>query len=88
MHPYLTWLLVAGAVTFLLYGWDKSLSKRKGWRVPEKVFHALTLAGGFIGGWLGRYLFRHKTKKGYFLFILIASTVIHAAIIWWVWGRV
>lgn len=86
MHPYLTWLLVAGGITFLLYGWDKSLSKKKGWRVPEKVFHVLTLAGGFIGGWIGRYLFRHKTKKGYFLFILIVSTVIHAAVGWWVWG--
>jgi uncharacterized membrane protein YsdA (DUF1294 family) len=84
----LIWLLAASFITFSLYGFDKAQSKRKGaWRVPENVLHILALSGGFVGGWIGRSLFHHKTKKGIFLFVLIIATIIHATIIWWMWGR-
>jgi len=82
--PYLIWLAAASGITFILYGFDKAQSKRKGARrVPEVVFHVLALAGGFIGGWVGRSLFHHKTKKGIFVFVLIVSTVIHVGVVGW-----
>ena len=82
---YLIWLAVTSIITFVLYGLDKARSKRKGARrMPEITLHVLALAGGFIGGWVGRSLFHHKTKKGIFVFILIVSTVIHAGVVWWV----
>jgi uncharacterized membrane protein YsdA (DUF1294 family) len=56
-----------------------------GWRVPEVILHGLALLGGFPGGWIGRSLFGHKTKKGFFTFVLIASTAIHLLVVYWVW---
>jgi len=87
MHPYIIWLIIINPAVFLLYGLDKYLSRRKGPRIPEKTFHILTLLGGFIGGWAGRYAFRHKTKKGVFTLVLVVATVIHAGLMWVVWGR-
>lgn len=85
MYLYLIWLAALSLITFSLYGVDKARSKRKGARrVPENTLHLLALLGGFIGGWAGRWLFRHKTKKGIFTFVLILSTVIHAGVIWWI----
>ena len=80
---YLIWLAVASGITFLLYGFDKAQSKMGGWRVPEVVLHSLALAGGFPGGWAGRSIFRHKTKKGFFVFVLVVSTAIHLGLGYW-----
>ena len=78
MRYSLIWLAALSLITFILYGIDKAQSKRKGARIPEAALHLLALAGGFIGGWAGRSLFRHKTKKGIFIFVLAVSTLIHA----------
>jgi uncharacterized membrane protein YsdA (DUF1294 family) len=80
---YLIWLAVASGATFLLYGFDKAQSKMDGWRVPEIILHGLALLGGFPGGWAGRSIFRHKTQKGFFTFILVVSTIIHAGLGFW-----
>ena len=52
--------------------------------MPEAVLHGLTLAGGVIGAWAGRIVFRHKTRKQPFasalLAILIAQLVL--ALFW------
>ncbi len=47
-------------------------------RVPEKVLHLAALAGGFAGGWLGMWVFNHKTRKPVFRQVLIVSTVLWA----------
>ena len=61
---------------FLLYGIDKTQAKLNNWRVPELELHVLALIGGFIGGWLGMFIFRHKTKKPIFKVVLAISTLI------------
>ena len=83
-HFYLLWLALASVITFILYGFDKARAKSHGWRVPEAVLHLWALAGGFVGGWVGRCVFRNKTKKGVFVFILLVSTLIHLGAGWWV----
>jgi uncharacterized membrane protein YsdA (DUF1294 family) len=70
-----------------LYGLDKAQSKNGGWRVPEVVLHGLALAGGFPGGWAGRSIFRHKTKKGIFVFVLVVSTALHLGLVYWLFIR-
>jgi uncharacterized membrane protein YsdA (DUF1294 family) len=80
-------LAIASGITFLLYGFDKAQSKNGGWRVPELVLHVFALAGGFPGGWLGRAIFHHKTKKVLFVFVLAVSTVIHLALVYWLLFR-
>jgi uncharacterized membrane protein YsdA (DUF1294 family) len=82
MYYYIIWLASISFITFILYGLDKTQSKRNGWRVPEMALHVLALAGGFMGGWAGCSLFHHKTKKGMFVLVLILSTVIHLGIIY------
>ena len=84
---YLAWLAAVSIITFILYGYDKIQAKRNGWRVPEKYLHWLALLGGFPGGWIGRYLFRHKTRKGMFLFVLLISTIIHLVLAGWLYFR-
>ena len=74
---YVVWLITLSAITFFWYGFDKEQSKREGSRVPEIVLQLLTLAGGFPGGWLGRFVFHHKTRHNSFLVILILSTILH-----------
>jgi uncharacterized membrane protein YsdA (DUF1294 family) len=80
---YWIWLATASVITFLLYGFDKARSKTRGWRVPEIILHGLALSGGFPGGWAGRSIFRHKTKKGLFTFVLVVSTVTHLGLAYW-----
>lgn len=82
-HLYLIWLATASGITFLLYGFDRARSKTGGWRVPEVVLHVMALSGGFPGGWAGRSMFRHKTQKGFFVFVLVVSTVIHLGLGYW-----
>lgn len=52
---------------FLMYN-DKQKAIKKEWRIAEKTLFTLAITGGAIGGVLGMYLFRHKTKHNTFAF--------------------
>lgn len=69
------WLAAVNLVTFIAYGYDKALARNGGMRIPEIVLHLLALSGGFVGGWIGMYAFRHKTRKLIFKVILALSTI-------------
>ena len=59
-------LLVMNLTAFFLMRYDKQCAKKNRRRVPEKtLFLAAGLFGG-LGGTLGMYAFRHKTKHWYF----------------------
>ena len=79
---YPAWIAALSLVTFGAYGYDKRQAAAGGRRTPELALHALSLAGGFPGGWAGRAYFRHKTKHTSFLVVLIAATLLHAALIY------
>jgi len=85
----LYWDMVGGSERyyFSLYGYDKAQSKNGGWRVPELVLHVLALAGGFPGGWLGKVVFRHKTKKSNIVCVLAVSTALHPGLVYWLFIR-
>lgn len=57
------YLLAINIITFLIMWWDKHEAKVGDWRVSEKTLFMLVLIGGGIGGIIGMYTFRHKTKK-------------------------
>jgi uncharacterized membrane protein YsdA (DUF1294 family)/cold shock CspA family protein len=67
------WVLAAyallSAVTFLVYGIDKSAAARQAWRVPEAHLHLLAFAGGWPGATLAQQWLRHKSKKAEFRFV-------------------
>ncbi|GAP22033.1 DUF1294 domain-containing protein [Leptolinea tardivitalis] len=77
----LVWYGFSSVTLFGLYGLDKTQAITGGRRIPEKVLHLVAAVGGFPGGFLGRSLFHHKTRKPLFLFILSVSAVLHI-IIW------
>ena len=70
-------------LTLLVYGWDKWRAKRGARRVPERTLHALGLLGGFAGAWIGMRLFRHKTQKPVFAWVLALAALLHAGV--WSW---
>ena len=59
---YLFWLCVMSLVSFLVMGSDKRRAKQGARRVPEARLFLLALLGGGVGGLLGMYVFRHKTR--------------------------
>jgi uncharacterized membrane protein YsdA (DUF1294 family) len=81
---YPAWIVAASVVTFAAYGFDKRRAQSGGERIPEAVLHAMALAGGFPGGWLGRAIFHHKTREPMFAVVLTIATVLHAGFaLWW-----
>lgn len=59
-------LLVMNVAAFVLMAVDKSRAKRGAWRIPEKTLFLATALFGGLGGTLGMFLLRHKTKHWYF----------------------
>jgi uncharacterized membrane protein YsdA (DUF1294 family) len=55
--------LTMSTVTFFVFGWDKRRARRGGGRISERTLVALSWATGFVGGWIGMAVFRHKTRK-------------------------
>ena len=46
---------------------DKKKAKYGKWRIKESTLFTLVILGGGIGGIIGMYKFRHKTKKTRFV---------------------
>ena len=57
------YLLIINLVSFLAMGIDKWKAQKGSWRIQESTLITLVLLGGGIGGIIGMYVFRHKTKK-------------------------
>jgi uncharacterized membrane protein YsdA (DUF1294 family) len=69
-------LLALNLVTFLLFGWDKRRARRQGWRTPESTLLGFSWLGGFLGGWWGMRVFRHKTRKMSFRVKMVLATLL------------
>lgn len=74
------WLGVLSIIAFLLMGIDKLKACRGSWRIPERTLFLFALLGGGIGGTLGMYLFRHKTRHWYFAIFFPLLAVLQAAL--------
>lgn len=59
----IAYILVINLIGFLAMYIDKKKAKRNEWRIKEGTLISLALLGGGIGGMIGMYKFRHKTKK-------------------------
>jgi uncharacterized membrane protein YsdA (DUF1294 family) len=81
------WLAAANAVAFALAVADKRRARRGRGRVPEAVFHALALLGGWPGALLAFALARHKTRKPRFLAPFLLCALLDVAILAWAWDR-
>jgi uncharacterized membrane protein YsdA (DUF1294 family) len=61
----LAYALIISLVTYALYGADQdsAADPASQWRAPEKLLHALELAGGWPGAFLAQRRLRHKCSK-------------------------
>jgi uncharacterized membrane protein YsdA (DUF1294 family) len=60
----------------VLMGFDKQIAGKGGLRVPEIIFWGVAALGGALGVFLGMQIFRHKTRKPQFLFLLLGLFVV------------
>jgi len=87
LDALLAWLLAVNLVTFLTYGYDKSIAGSGSMRVPERVLLLLALAGGSPAALLGMRVFHHKTAKSSFqqkfwLVLLIQGVLVVIYFLW------
>lgn len=57
------YILGINLIGFLAMYIDKRKAQRNEWRIKEGTLITIALLGGGIGGIIGMYKFRHKTKK-------------------------
>jgi uncharacterized membrane protein YsdA (DUF1294 family) len=77
----LLWVFISGFIGFILMGVDKSRARDREWRIPEKTFFALGLAGGAFGIVVGSSVFHHKTLKASFLGVILFLAVVWVGIL-------
>lgn len=62
----LFYLAAINALTFFMFGWDKYVAERGGWRISESSLLMLSFLGGTPAAFMAMPFFRHKTRKGSF----------------------
>ena len=74
-------LVCLNLVSFLLMGNDKKRAKKNERRIPEKTLFLSAALFGALGGTLGMFVFRHKTKHWYFRVFFPLMLFVQAGII-------
>jgi uncharacterized membrane protein YsdA (DUF1294 family) len=77
------YLIIINAITFVVYGYDKSLSTTQARRISEKALLLYALFGGSVGAILAMQFFRHKTKKASFLIWFILIFLLQLGLVWY-----
>ncbi len=70
-------------IAFVLMGVDKLKAKLDKRRIPEKVLFLFSVLFGAIGGTMGMYSFRHKTKHWYFAVFFPALALVQLSLMLW-----
>ena len=61
-------LVVMNILAFVLMAEDKKRARKGAWRIKERTLFLATGLFGGLGGTLGMFMLRHKTKHWYFLY--------------------
>lgn len=75
------WLFAINLVAFLMFLLDKIAATHHTGRVPNLILQLLIILAGFVGGWAGVILLRHKSQKLSYYFILILATIFYSWLI-------
>ncbi len=78
------WLLLASLILFIMMGIDKQRAVRHKWRISEKTLFLTAFFGGAVGGTVGMYYFRHKTKHSLFQFGFPILTILQILLFCWI----
>ncbi|NLY08605.1 MAG: DUF1294 domain-containing protein [Tissierellia bacterium] len=65
-------------------GYDKSMAKASGRRIPEATLILLAAIGGALGGTAGMLWFHHKISKPKFYIAFPLLAIIHVAVVFYV----
>ena len=80
-------LLALDLISFFLMRHDKECAKKNQRRVPEKTLFLSAILFGALGGTLGMFIFRHKTKHWYFRVFFPLLLILQAGILGYLWSR-
>ena len=80
-------LLVLNILSFFLMGHDKQCARKNRRRIPEKTLFLSAILFGALGGTLGMFIFRHKTRHWYFRVFFPLLLFLQAGILGWLWSR-
>ncbi len=85
----MVWLILYAVLinlaALIVFGVDKKRARRHEWRISERTLFLLALAGGSVGAILGMLVFRHKTRKWYFILGIPLILMIQIISVWLVW---
>ncbi len=79
----LLWLGFMSLLALALFSQDKFKARHGRWRVSEGTLWAVAILGGGVGATAGMWLFRHKTKKGFFHIGLPLLAILQIALAVW-----
>lgn len=79
MNP-ITWIAIFNIAVFLIFGIDKLLAIKKLRRIPEAVLLSLTFVFGASGAICGMIVFRHKTAKPTFRYLIPLMFIVQAVL--------
>ena len=74
-------LVVMNVLAFALMAIDKKRAKAGAWRIKEKTLFLATGLFGGLGGTLGMFMLRHKTKHWYFRYGFPALLLLQVAVL-------
>ena len=80
-------LLALNLISFFLMGHDKQCARKNRRRIPEKTLFLSAILFGALGGTLGMFIFRHKTRHWYFRVFFPLLLFLQAGILGWLWSR-
>ena len=83
MKIAMIWLASMSLISFVLMGCDKLKAKQHKRRISEKCLFGFALLGGAVGGSVGMYLFRHKTKHWYFKLFFPLFALLQLGALWY-----
>ena len=81
------WIFIS-LITYGVYLLDKNRAKQKGMRIKEKHLLLLSVFLGSIGGLMGLYVVRHKTKHWYFVVINWLAFGLHVYLLYLIYQQV
>ncbi len=86
MHPVILYIYIIvwvfiSLITYFLYAFDKYKASKNQWRIKEKTLLIASFLFGSIGGLMGLYIARHKTKHWYFVVVNWVSFMIHLSVL-------
>ena len=82
LKAYIISFIMINFISFMMMAIDKQKAKKRRMRISEFSFLVVSILGGFVGVFMGSFLFRHKTIKRSFQIKILFGTIIYLLILY------